>query len=205
MELRNLIDTHLDLARLSRDLDEVGHFARVWSTSQWSREDQAKVFEAAKDFRPLSLDDFVPPSVAARTEVTHIGKNTLGAFTHFEKHLFKPARDDAKDVLVGRNFQSTSTFTGPGFFVARPGTEAGEVEFDYAATPAETLDSWGAIRPNAGGISALVYGDMFDVMRGVSSHVTIGRLKKKGRLVDNWFVLVRQDVGEPGGNGSHSP
>jgi hypothetical protein len=199
MELRNLIDTHLDLPRLSKDLDEVGHFARVWSTSHWSREDQARLYEAAKGFRPLSLDDFVPPAVAARTEVTHIGKNSLPTLSHFEKHLFKPAHDAAKDVLVGRNFQSASVFTGPGFFVARAGAEAGEVDFDYAATPAETLDAWGAVRANAGGISALVYGGgMLDVMRGISSHVTIGRLKRKGQALDNWFVLVREDAREPG-------
>jgi hypothetical protein len=33
-------------------------------------------------------------------------------------------------------------------------------------------------------------------MRGLSSHVTIGRAKRKGRWLDNWFVLVREDPRE---------
>ena len=202
MELRNLIDTHFDLARLSKDLDECGHFARVWSVNRWSRDDQSKLFEAAKGFRSVTLDDFVPSSVAARVEVTHVGKNTLPAASHFEKHFFKPGREDAKDTLVGRNFQSASTFTGPGYFVARAADEGGEVALDYAMTPAETLESWGPIRSNAGGISTFVYENMVDVLRGISSHVTIGRVRKKGQFLDNWFVLVREDVREAPADGT---
>jgi hypothetical protein len=38
-------------------------------------------------------------------------------------------------------------------------------------------------------------------MRGISSHVTIGRAKKGGpketsQWMDNWFVLVRDDASE---------
>jgi hypothetical protein len=196
MELRNLIDTHLDLPRLSKDLDECGHFARIWSTRRWTREDQARLFEAAKGFRALTLEDFVPSTVAPRVEVTHIGTNSLPVATHFEKHFFKPAQDGAKDVLFGRNFQALSVFSGPGFYVARPSAEPGEVDFDYAATPAETLDAFGPVKSNAGGISTFVYQGCVDVMRGISSHVTIGRLKRNGHYIDNWFVLVREDVPE---------
>ncbi len=197
MELRNLIEIHLDLPRLAKDLDEVGHFARLWSVSQWTREDQATVFEAAKGFRPVTLDDFVPPTVPPRTEVIHHGKNSLPAASHFEKRFIKLARDDARDVLVGRNFQPLSLLTGPGYYVARPSAESGEVDLDYTMTPVETLETWGALRSNDGGVSRFVYYGLVDVMRGVSSHVTVGRGKKKGRYVDNWFVLVRGDAPAP--------
>ncbi len=195
MELRNLIDVHLDLPRLAKDLDELGQFGRLWSVNRWSRDDQAKVFEAAKGFRPVALDDFVPPSVAPRTEVVHHGKNSLPTASHFAKHFFKPSPSETepKDVLIGRNFQALSVFSGPGFYVARKSTENGEVDLDYTMTPGETLASWGAVRSNAGGISHFVYHGMVDVMRGLSSHVTVGRLKKKGQWLDNWFVLVRED------------
>lgn len=193
MELRNLIETHLDLPRLAKDLDEVGHFARVWSIMQWSREDQASLFEAAKGFRPVTLDDFVPPSTAPRAEVVHRGKNSLPVASRFDKHFFRSSGDGMKDVLIGRNFQALSPLSGPGFYVARPGAESGEIDLDYATTPGETLDSWGKVRNNASGISRFIYFGVVDVMRGISSNVTIGRVKKSGHYIDNWFVLVRDD------------
>jgi hypothetical protein len=77
--------------------------------------------------------------------------------------------------------------------VAKASAEGGEVDFDYTASPSETLESWGPVRSNEGGISRLVYFGITDVMRGISSHVTVGRLKRGARFVDNWFVLVRED------------
>jgi hypothetical protein len=195
MELRNLIEVHLDLARLAKDLDEVGHFARLWSVTRWSREDQAKVFEAAQGFRPLTFDDFVPASAPPHVEVTHLGKNSLPTATRFEKHFIKPSQPDTGDVLIGRNFQFLSPLSGPGFYVAHL-SEAGEVNFDYAETPKESLASWGTVRPNDVGISTFIYKDVVDVMRGVSSHVTIGRVKRRGQFLDNWFVLLREDLKE---------
>jgi hypothetical protein len=38
-----------------------------------------------------------------------------------------------------------------------------------------------------------VYGGLLDVMRGVSSSVSIGRARKKKVWIDAWFVLVRQE------------
>jgi hypothetical protein len=34
---------------------------------------------------------------------------------------------------------------------------------------------------------------MIDVMRGVSTHVSIGRARRGGKMSDNWFVLCRED------------
>jgi hypothetical protein len=34
-------------------------------------------------------------------------------------------------------------------------------------------------------------------MRGISSHVTIGRAKRKRGWMDAWFILVREDA-KPG-------
>src|ERR1019366_2758957 len=97
------------------------------------------LWEATKGFHPVSLDDFVPPSVAPGAEVIHHGKNSLPTFTHFQKRFSKPR--DPESRRLGR--------------------------FAY-------------------------YG-MIDVMRGISSHVTIGRARKKHGWMDAWFVLVRED------------
>jgi hypothetical protein len=195
MDLRNLIETHLDLPRLSKDLSEVGHTARIWSTRQWTRADMTALFEAAKGFRKVAVDDFVPASVPPLSPVIHVGKNSLPAHTHFEKRFCRPRDPAESGVLFGYNHQSLSAFTGPGYFVVRPASDEGEVDIDYTAIPSERPDTWPAIVPNSARLGRLVYAGMVDVMRGISPHVTIGRAKKRGHWMDNWFVLVREETG----------
>jgi hypothetical protein len=193
MELKNLIDTHLDLPRLSKDLDELGHPARVWATRQWDRATQAKLYEAVKGFRPVTLDDYVPPGTPALTEVITWGMNTLPAHNHFQKRFCKPGDPEARDRLVGFNFQGLSGLTGPGYYVAHPASDEGEVDVDYTLVPTEKVPTWPAIVPNSARLGRFVYHGMIDVMRGISTHVSIGRARKKSGWMDAWFVLVRQD------------
>jgi hypothetical protein len=193
MELKNLIDTHLDLPRLSKDLDELGHPARVWATRHWDRATQAKLYEAAKGFRPVTLDDYVPAGTAPLTEVITWGMNTLPAHNHFQKRFAKPADPEAKDRLVGFNFQGLSGLTGPGYYVAHPAADEGEVDIDYTMVPTEKVATWPEIVPNSVKLGRFVYYGMVDVMRGISSHVSIGRARKKSGWMDAWFVLVRED------------
>lgn len=197
MELKNLIDVHMDLPRLGKDLDELGHGARVWATRQWSRGTQARLWEAAKGFRPVTLDDYVPAAVPPFVEVRTWGKNTLPAHTLFQKRFCRPSDPDAKDRLYGYNFQSLSAFSGPGYYVAHPSPDAGEVDIDYTMLPPEKPPAWPDIVPNSARLGILIYHGMIDVMRGISSHVSIGRAKKKGQWMDAWFVLVREDPPPP--------
>jgi hypothetical protein len=198
MDLRNLIETHLDLARLSRDLDGVGHWARVWSVRQWTRADMAILWDAARGFRPVVLDDFVSPSIPPLVQVIHEGKNSLPAYTHFQKRFCRPSDPASSDALLGYNYQSLSPLTGPGYYVAHPSIEVGEVDIDYTLLPREKPDEWPDIVPNEARLGRFVYSGTIDVMRGLSPNVSIGRAKRNGRWMDNWFVLVRQD-------GSSSP
>jgi hypothetical protein len=193
MELKNLIETHLDLPRLSKTLDELGHPARVWAVRQWTRSVQTTLWEAAKGFRPVTLDDYVAPDVAVHVEVIHHGMNTLPAHNHFQKRFAKPADPEAKDQLVGFNYQSLSGLTGPGYYVAHPAADAGEVDIDYTMLPKDKPAAWPAIVPNSARLGRFVYDGMVDVMRGISSHVSIGRARKKAGWMDAWFVLVRED------------
>jgi hypothetical protein len=96
-------------------------------------------------------------------------------------------------MLLGYNFQSLSPITGPGYYVAHPSAEAGEVDIDYTMVPKERPSSWPDILPNSSRFGRFVYYGMVDVMRGISSHVSIGRAKKKDGWMDAWFVLVRED------------
>jgi hypothetical protein len=195
MELKNLIDVHLDLPRLSKDLDELGHDARVWATRHWGRGTQARLWEAAKGFRPVTLDDYVPSGTPPLTQVITWGMNTLPAHNHFQKRFCRPNDPEAKDRLVGFNFQSLASITGPGYYVAHPAPDAGEVDIDYTMAPAATdkAPEWPPFLPNSARLGRFVYYGMVDVMRGVSSHVSIGRAKKAAGWMDAWFVLVRQD------------
>lgn len=192
MDLRSLIDTHLDLARLSKDLDELGHPGRLWAVHHWTRADMATLWEAAKGLRPVTLDDYVPPGVGPLVEVIHDGKNSLPLFTHFQKRFCKPADPGTKDAAYGYNHQSMSAFTGPGYFVMHPSTEPGEMDIDYTMVPKEKVTAWPPI-VNNGGLGRFVYRGMVDVMRGIATHVSIGRARKSQGWMDNWFVLVRED------------
>jgi hypothetical protein len=194
MELKNLIETHLDLPRLSKDLDELGHPGRVWSVNQWTRKNMAVLWEATKGFHPVTLDDFAPASVEPLVEVIHEGKNSLSLFSHFEKRFCRPKSPDLSGELFGYNAQSTSAFTGPGYFVVRPSAEAGEVDIDYTKLPTEKPASWPPIGPNSQRLGRFVFDGMIDVMRGIASHVTIGRARKGGQWLDTWFVLVRGEA-----------
>ena len=55
------------------------------------------------------------------------------------------------------------------------------------------LATWPEIVPNSVKLGRFVYAGMIDVMRGISSHVSIGRARKKHGWMDAWFVLVRED------------
>jgi hypothetical protein len=199
MDLRNLICTHLDLPRLSKDLDEIGHDARVWSVQQWRRADMAVLWEAARGFRALELNDLVPSSTSPLVEVIHDGKNSLPAFTIFQKRFCRPTAKSPSvgDSLVGYNLQAFSPVTGPGYYVAHNSAEAGEVDIDYTVLPKEKPDGWPPIVSNDARLGRFVYAGMVDVVRGISSHVTIGRSKNTRDWLDVWFVLVREDPPTP--------
>jgi hypothetical protein len=196
MDLRNLIDPHLDLGRLGTVLDEIGHQARLWSVYQFTRRDMARLWEATKGVHPITLDYYVPASTPPLVEVIHHGKNSLPAFNFFQKRFCNPGDPGHKDMLIGYNHQPWSGVIGPGYFVARPSAEAGEVDIDYTMLPGEKPDSWPPIEPNSSR-GRLVYHGMVDVMHGISSHVSIGRARKKRGWMNAWFVLVREDLPGP--------
>jgi hypothetical protein len=213
MDLRNLIETHLDLPRLSKDLDELGPWARTWAVHQWTRADMATLWEAAKGFRPLTLADFVPESVPPLVEVIHEGKNSLPAQTHFQKRFCRPGYREGEGGgagqgrLIGYNRQSLTPLTGPGYYVAHPSANPGEVDIDYTMLPTQKPSHWPPIVASRARLGRFVYDGMIDVMRGLSSAVTIGRARNaraahaaggasEARLdawLDTWFVLVRQE------------
>ena len=71
-------------------LDGISHAERVEACRSLGRSEQRRLYEAVDGFRPLELADLVPPEVGDLEPVRHFGKNTLPAFTHFEKRFCRP-------------------------------------------------------------------------------------------------------------------
>ncbi len=191
MDVTVMLEPEVDLPRVAALLDGLGHEGRVHTVRTWTKKLQATLFEAAKGHLPIDLDFLVPSSVAPLVEVIHDGQNTLPAFRHFQKRFAK--LEEGAVELVGYNHQAMSAFTGPGYFVVTrgEGDQRGELLIDYTKTPQRKPPTWPSLRANSG-IGGLVYGGMIDHLRGISSHVSIGRAYR-GKAVDAWFALVRRD------------
>jgi hypothetical protein len=178
----------IDLPALRAYLDGLDHAARIEAITHLGGKEQARLFEAAQGFKPVTLEDFVPDGTAPLTEVIHYGRNTLPAFNNFQKRFARP--ESKIDELWGYNEGSTRWMVGPGYFVTRQSSPQ-EVVIDYCLLPNGKVSTWPEIKPNESGLSRLVYATMQDYMRGVSSHITVGRASKKGKNMDAWFVLCR--------------
>ncbi|MAE93349.1 MAG: hypothetical protein CL910_01680 [Deltaproteobacteria bacterium] len=190
-------ESPIDMDRCSAFLDGLSHAERVEAIRAVGRRGQAALYEAARGFSPVRLEDLVPAGAGDGKTVRHFGKNTLPAFTHFEKRFCRPAGQDpaSPEQLWGFNFQTMQPLTGPGYFIARPSPEAGdtpEVWVDYNQVPPEAAAGWPAVRSNERGLSRFVYGFMIDTLRRVSEHVTIGSAARKGKDLGSWFLLTRE-------------
>lgn len=193
MDVTVLLEPKIDLPRLADVLDGLGHEGRLHTVHGWSKKRQAAIFEAAKGHRPLDLDFLVPASVGPLVEVIHDGYNTLPLFASLQKRFVKLEGEPVE--IVGYNHQAWSAFSGPGYFMVSrgEGEHEGELVIDYTNVPKTKPASWPEIRRNAGFIPGIVYGGMVDYLRGISSHVSIGRAHK-GKAMSVWFTLVRKDV-----------
>ena len=184
----------IDLPALGEFLDGLAHEQRVAAARATRRGDQRRLYAAADGYRPVALTDLVAPGVDALQTVRHYGKNTLPAFTHFEKRFCRPPDADPAEpkALWGFNFQTMQPVTGPGYFVAHDDPDRREVLIDYREVPPSAPPGWPDVQPNERGRGRLVYGFMVDTLRRVSEHVTIGSAARKGKDLGSWFLLVRE-------------
>ena len=171
-------------------LDSLDHPRRVAAVRTLDRNALRRLYDLVEGFRPVTIDDVVPPATGVRREVRHYGKNSLPAFTIFEKRFLRPAK--GADELWGYNFQSLAPVTGPGYFVAVNATDRPEVDIDYTRIPPEQPQGWPTLKPNEKGLSNLVYAHMVDRLRGITKHVSIGRAWKKGKVQGAWFILCKE-------------
>lgn len=188
-------------AEIANLLDAWSHDERVAAVRALGRSEQRTLYKGVDGFAEVHLRDLVPPSTGDRVSVRHIGRNTLPAFTLFEKRFARPAGADAEkpDALYGYNFQPTpllGSITGPGYFLAVEDPNRAEVWVDYNRVPpadaAALPAGWPAVKRNEVGLGRFVYGFMIDTLRRVSEHVTIGSAARRGKDMGSWFVLCRE-------------
>jgi hypothetical protein len=152
---------------------------------------QRRLWEAAKDAPRVTLADLVPSDAPPLRQVVFHGKNSLPAFTVFEKRFCRPpAGARAGDALWGYNHQSLAWLTGPGYFVVHDDPRGAAI--DYREVPPSHPDDWPPVRPNDQGLSRFVYRDMVDYLRRVSAHVFIGSAHRGGKELGNYFILCRE-------------
>jgi len=185
-----LANDPIDLEAVTAHLNELDADQRVKEVREVPGSQQKRLFAAAQGWRALSFEYYVPRAKPEREFVRHLGKNSLPVFSHFEKRFARP--DNESSVLWGFNHGPTMALIGPGHFVMREGPGAGELHVDYYSIPTERLNGAPPLKANDKGISNLVYGNMIDVLRGVSEHVSIGRAIKHGKETPNYFLLCRE-------------
>jgi hypothetical protein len=193
--LRELLsDGSPDMAEVASHLDSLEPTERVAEIRTLGRAHQARLFEAAKGYKPISLNDIVSAERGAMQEVVHHGKNSLPAFNHFAKAFVRPTSSTGPELWgYNRAGRFIETVVGPGYFVAYPFEVGGELLVDYQRVPPDRPEHWPEILPNSARLSKVVYSGTQDILRGVSEHVTIGRATKAGKPMSAWFVLCRDD------------
>src|SRR5881397_2162494 len=105
-----------DRAAIAALLDGLPHGERVAAITALSGPRlQARLYASVAGAPPVTLADLVPPDAPPLREVIFHGKNSLPAFTLFQKRFCRPSRGTGE--LWGYNHQALAWLTGPGYFV----------------------------------------------------------------------------------------
>ena len=189
--LRQLLHAaRVDMPQVTSFLDGLSPAARLHATLELGGREQRALWLAAQRVHEITTEHLVPSGLAAETTVRHFGRNTLPAFTRFEKRFFRTAQGDT----FGANFQTMSPLTGPGYFrvLARPEQRELLLDSARAGLPERGPAGWPAVVPNERGFSRFVYGFLVDHLRRVSEHVSIGEPVRNGKPLGSWFILCRE-------------
>ncbi|MCC6647140.1 MAG: hypothetical protein IT374_16400 [Polyangiaceae bacterium] len=186
--LREVVDGGGTYADISALLDAQEPAARLAEVLSITGARVGKLYAAVADGPKMTMEDFFPASVPDGETLIYEGRNSLAAFTRFQKRFHRQA-----GVIVGYNHQQMSFVTGPGYFVTTLGDETHphEILFDYTAEPPHVPAGWPAYKPNASGLSRLVYFGMKDYCRKVATGVVVGEAFKQGKPAGAFFSLTR--------------
>ncbi|HUT53712.1 MAG TPA: hypothetical protein VM658_09990 [bacterium] len=179
------------LPEVALHLNNLNHPERVAQVLALSKKEQVKLWEIAEKSKPLTLEYVVPRDAQPLQFFPFEGKNSLPAFTHFQKVFYL----DQDRNVCGYNNASIGWLVGPGYYMAQMNPKAPEFEIqvDYTRIPTEHPPAWPEIKSNDVIPTRFVYGGTKDNLRYVTKDVLIGRAFKMGESpMPNWFVLCRQ-------------
>lgn len=185
----------VDLASVAGEFEAASPRERVEITEALDGKEQEKLWHAAAG-GPVTIGQMVPRDLGPLRPVIFHGKNSLPAFTHFQKRFCRPAAGVDRDELWGYNYQPTkwlAPLTGPGYFVAYDSNGLGSVAVDYTRIPTGKPAEWPEIHDNSYRLSRFIYNGTIDYLRRVSEHLLIGRATRDGKEMPNWFLLCRED------------
>lgn len=188
--LTTLIDKGARFDDISAYLDALSPAARLEQMLGVTGSAVGRLYHAVADAPRITTDEFCPPSLTEGQTLIYEGRNSLPAFSRFQKRFQRRG-----DVIVGYNHQQATPFLspliGPGYFVTTDGDEfRRELLFDYTQVPPFFPAGWPEYKPNSRGISMLVYQDMRDYCRRVAKGVVVGMAFKKGVPQNAYFTLT---------------
>jgi hypothetical protein len=129
-----------------------------------------------------TLSDLCPEGETVVME----GRNSLPAFSRFEKIFFHPPGENR---LWGYNRQAVGFATGPGYYCVTPRPD-GVLDFDYGKLPPTQPKGFPRVVGNDHGIGKLVYGGLKDDVVSITRDIWLGRARK-GEKTIGYFLLVR--------------
>ncbi len=178
------------LAEVTEHLDSLAHPERVIQSRELGKKEQVKLWEISENSKPLDFDYFVPRDAKPLEAFPFDGRNSLPAFTLFQKVFYL----DNEGNLCGYNNAWIGWLVGPGYYMVNrnPKNEEYEIQVNYTRIPSERPAGWPEIKSNDAFPSMFVYGGTKDNLRWVSDDVVIGRAFKMGEdPMPNWFILCR--------------
>jgi hypothetical protein len=158
------------------------------------RRAHATLWRLAAGNPALSVGDLLPRNHPPMKPVSFHGKNSLPAFSWFEKICCRPPASTQDDVLWGYNETNIRPLIGPGYYVVQntTGNPFGGAAFDYRYVPRDHPPGWPPIRANSVGLSRFIYNNTVDYMRRLAANVFIGCATRNGRELGSYFILVRE-------------
>jgi len=158
------------------------------------RKAQGALWQLVAGNPPISVGDLVPLDHEPMQPVVFHGKNSLPAFTEFQKICCLPPSGTDGAALWGYNETTIKSFIGPGYYVVHDTGDNpyGGVAFDYTRLPGDHPPGWPAIRANSVGLSRFIYNNTIDYMRRVAGNVFIGLATRGEKSLNSYFVLVRE-------------
>jgi len=184
-----------DAAEIASFLDSLALGDRIAATrTLGGAARQGALWNAVASVPRVSTNDLVPPDYPVLRPVIFHGKNSLPAFSEFQKICFRPEGYGGPPVAWGYNETKIRSWIGAGYYVLHdtPDASRGGAAFDYTQLPARTLPAWPEVRTNNAGLSRFIYANMLDYMRRVAGEVFIGSAVRDGREMNSYFIVVRE-------------